>query len=333
MNVKGVFFASLVVALGTLSLLILLPFLSYVLAAVLLAFVLFPAHRRFRSEVDERISALGLVSATVLVTLLPLLVVLRSVVANLSALPGNPEAFRFLGTLETTVTEVTGVDVPLRSVVSGVPEQLVDTLTGFGLNVAGAGVHFGVGVLLLVFLVYYLLVDGAALVAWTKQVTPLPPDVQEELYAEANATTWAVLKGHVFVAVVQGVAAGLGLLATGVPNAGLWTLVMIFLGFLPVVGVPLVWGPAAVYLGVVGRPLTGVLLVLYGVTLVAVVDDYLRAYLVDRESSMHAATILVGVLGAVYAFGAMGLFLGPVVLGLFKSTVEVANRHYDVRYT
>jgi predicted PurR-regulated permease PerM len=70
--------------------------------------------------------------------------------------------------------------------------------------------------------------------------------------------------------------------------------------------------------------------VVWGMTFVAVTDDYLRALIIDRESEMHLVVIFVGVVGGTHLLGAMGLFVGPILIGLFKTCVEVVGGHYGV---
>ena len=121
-----------------------------------------------------------------------------------------------------------------------------------------------------------------------------------------------------------------GLFVLGIPNAIFWTVAMMFLAIIPIVGVAPVLGGAIIYLVAQGRFLEAVLLFVYGMTAVAVVDDYLRALVIDKESSLHSGVILLGVLGAVYFLGAIGLFVGPIILALFKATVEVFSEYYRI---
>jgi len=128
--------------------------------------------------------------------------------------------------------------------------------------------------------------------------------------------------------VIQGIVAGIGLLIVGISNVVFWTMVMVVLELFPVVGVAGVLAPAALYLALTDRLLAAGFIVVYGLTAVAVVDDYLRALVVDRESSLHSAAVIVGVFGGVYAFGVMGLFYGPVVLGLFQALIRLFSENY-----
>ncbi len=328
MKARTAFATVLVGVLAVLSLLVVRPFLDYVIGAMLLAFVLTPLQRRLAPEVGSRLSAFALVSLTVLLFVGPVGLFLQVALGDVGELPTEVSDLPTYRSVERVVERVVGVQIGARfdRLLGSFSSALAERSSGL----ASAGVHFTLGILLLFFLLYYLLKDGDTLVRWTKRVTPLPRGVQNDLYAEAEEATWAVLKGHVFVATVQGFVSGLGLVVLGIPNATFWTVVMMFLAMVPVVGVSPVLGGATIYLAVNGRLLEAALLVVYGMTVVAVTDDYLRALVIDKESSLHSGVVLLGVFGAAYFLGAIGIFVGPIVLALFKETIEVFSEYYDL---
>ncbi|UPW01592.1 AI-2E family transporter [Halorussus gelatinilyticus] len=328
MKARTAFATVLVGVLAVLSLLVIRPFLDYVLGAMLLAFVLTPLQRRLAPEVGARVSAFALVSLTILLFVGPIGLFVRVVFDGVGELPTEVSDLPTYQSVERVVERVVGVQIGARF--DQILGNFTSTLAERSSGLASAGVHFTLGVLLLLFLLYYLLKDGDVLIRWAKGVTPLPRKVQDDLYAEAEEATWAVLKGHVFVATVQGFVSGLGLIALGLPNAAFWTVVMMFLAMVPIVGVSPVLGGATIYLVVNGRLLEAALLVVYGITVVAVTDDYLRALVIDKESSLHSGVVLLGVFGAAYFLGAIGIFVGPIILALFKETVEVFNEYYDL---
>lgn len=327
LDVRTAFFGLLLAVATVLVFLVVVPFVTYLLAALLLAFLLYPLHRRLSSRVDDRLSALALVSGAVGALGAFVAVLVVTLPADASALSRGVRQGTD-GTLQRRLEESLGVDLPVEAALADAPGRVAELLVGDLSGIVSAAVDAFLGAILLVFLVYYLLVDGAELVAWVTDVMPLEEEMAADLRDEVHATTWAVLKGHVFIAVVQGIVAGFGLFVVGIPNVVFWTVVMAFLELFPVVGVAGVLGPAVLFLVLVDRLLAAGFLALYGLTAVAVVDDYLRAFVVDRESSLHSATILVGVFGGVYAFGVMGLFYGPIVLGVFQTLVRLFDENY-----
>lgn len=330
LDLRGVFAVVLVAALAYAGALLLWPFLNYLLAAALLAFVLWPVQARLAARVGPQVSAGALVVLVSLAVLVPIGLLIEAVVSGEAPTPTDLFSRAALRRAASTIERTVGVDVSVRSALGGGLDRLWGILGDQASQLLGTGLHVALGVLLLLFVLYYLLKDGPAFVRWTKYVMPLPPDVREELYARADDMTWAVLKGHVLVALVQGFVSGIGLFVTGVPAAGLLTVAMMVLAIVPIVGVSPVLGGAVIYLFLRGDALLAAFLVVYGLTVVAITDDYLRAYLIDRESTMHSAVILVGVFGGTYVIGPMGLFVGPIVLGLFKTTVEVFDAHYGL---
>ncbi|WP_134671137.1 AI-2E family transporter [Halorussus marinus] len=318
----------LVGVLAVLAVLIVRPFLNYVLGAILLAFVLTPAQRRLAPRVGPRVAALGLVTLTVIVVFGVAGALLSLGLAEVGDVPTAVSDLPAYRSVEAAAERTLGIELPSRfdRALDSLTAGIADGVSG----VASAGLHAFLGVLLALFLFYYLLKDSADLIRWTKRVTPLPHDVQSRLYDEAEDATWAVLKGHIFVAVVQGVVSGVGFLVAGIPNAAFWTIVMMVLAMVPIVGVSPVMGGATIYLLVEGRPVAAVLLVVYGMSAVAITDDYLRALVIDKETSLHSGVILLGVFGAAYFLGAIGLFVGPILLALFKATVEVFTDYYEL---
>ncbi len=118
----------------------------------------------------------------------------------------------------------------------------------------------------------------------------------------------------------------MGIALLGVPYAPVLAIILVLVSFLPTIGVWLVWGPVTVAHAVSSGPVRGVLLLGYGIAVLAVVDNYLRAILVDRRAGLHPAIVLVGAIGGVLLFGIVGVFVGPVVLATFKVCVAAVDR-------
>ncbi|SDJ54029.1 AI-2E family transporter [Natronorubrum texcoconense] len=332
MDARTAFFALLLVALGVICALLVAPLLQYVLAAGLLAFVLYPAHERLEKRLGARLSALALTAFAIVAAVVPLIyfsiVVLQTVFSflddfdELAAVEELRAAALELGIEAEVLDELESeLLAEIEGSLSGSVEIVLQELIGL-LN---ASIRMSFGLLVLVFLLYYLLVDGDRFVAWVSDIAPLEDDVRDELFDEIEVVTWAVIYSHVLVAVVEGLLGGLGFYLLGVPNVAFWTVVMIVVSFLPAVGVWLVWGPAVVYLAITADPLTAAVMLLYGIAVLSIVDNYLRAIFVDRGSGLHPAVVLVGVIGGIYLLGIMGLFLGPVLLAVFKAGLNVFN--------
>ncbi len=136
----------------------------------------------------------------------------------------------------------------------------------------------------------------------------------EPLINLAVGTLHSVVYGILGTAVVQGVIAGIGFLIAGVPGAVLLGLLTFFLSIVPM-GPPLVWVPATVWVYQNGEPGCALFMLLWGFG-VSSVDNFLKPWLISQGSTLPFILIFFGVIGGVFAFGFIGVFLGPTLLAV-----------------
>ena len=326
---------------------IVLPFIEYVLFALILAYVLYPLHVRLvgflvdNTPIDrlvEPLSALALIFGSLFAVVIPLLYVISAFLRDLQAIVRGTSSLR-TDLIEARLSEVVGVDFGVNEAFAYAGEWLFTLFFGDISGLLTVLLQVSLGLALVLFLVFYLLLDGPALVAWLGTASPLEPDVRETLIEQIDRTTWGAVIGHAVAAVVQALVAGVGLYLVGIPNVVFWTIVMVMLAFLPLIGVFLVWAPASGYLYLVGDTSAALLLALYGLTAVSFVDYYVRPLVIDRQARLNPAVILVGVFGGVYTLGFVGLFVGPILIGVLVAIVETFRVEYtestlaDVRTT
>jgi predicted PurR-regulated permease PerM len=133
-----------------------------------------------------------------------------------------------------------------------------------------------------------------------------------------NATAGTV-RGAVYgilgTAIMQGFLTAFGLAMAGVPRPVLLGTVAAFLAVLPI-GAPLIWIPGSLWLLSTGNTGHGIFLITYGIVVVSGTDHVVRPYLISRGAHIPFLLTVLGVLGGVLAFGVLGIFLGPVLLGV-----------------
>lgn len=316
-------------AFGTLSLMLVWPFVQYVLLAVLIAYLLTPVYRWIVPFLGGSVAALTLMLVSTGALILPFAMLLSFVASDAIDLAQRLSDSRIdLGRIEATILRTTGQEVDLPVVLGTAAENFASVFLGSAPDLVGAFTHTLIGIALAAFMLFFFLRDGERFVAWLFEVTPLPDRVLSDLSTRIDDLMWAVLVGHVLVSAIQGTLAGIGFAVTGVPNAAFWTAVMVLLALLPVLGAFLVWGPAALYLVLAGDTVAGGALFVYGAVVVSFSDNYLRPILVDRRARLNPATIMLGVVGGLYLLGIMGLFFGPVIIGAFKVAIETFDEHY-----
>ena len=130
----------------------------------------------------------------------------------------------------------------------------------------------------------------------------------------AGQTIRGVALGVVVTAVAQSVVGGIGLLLASVPQVALLTALMLML-CVAQIGPGLVLLPVTIWLFASGEILSGVILALFSAVALTM-DNFLRPMLIRRGANLPLAIILVGVIGGLISLGLVGLFIGPVILGV-----------------
>jgi len=319
---------ALAVVAGVLAFFVAVPYLQYVLLGVVLAYILAPAQRRLEAHVGSMVAALVLVIVAILAILLPLAYVLAIALREaLEVANAVQEGNLGIEAIESWIAE-TGYAVDLVDLYGAYEEPIGTGIQGLATSamefVSGVPAIL-IGLTVTLFVLFALLRDGDRLIAWSYTVVPFEDRVQRELYENLDQLMWASVVGNVVVAGIQAVLLGAGLAVLGVPAVVFLTVATFVLALLPLVGAFGVWIPVALYLLVVGEPITAAILVAYG-SLVSASDTYLRPALIGRTSAFNSAIVVVGIFGGLVVFGAVGLFIGPVVLGGAKLTLDVVAR-------
>jgi predicted PurR-regulated permease PerM len=149
----------------------------------------------------------------------------------------------------------------------------------------------------------------------------------ESVVRLAGQAIRAVALGVVVTAVVQTALAGLGLWVAGVPFAGILTAVILLL-CIAQVGPFLVLVPAVLWLYWSGDAVWGTVLLVWSIA-VGPLDNFLRPVLIRMGADLPMLLILSGVIGGLFAFGIIGLFVGPVVLAVTYTLLQLWVREGD----
>jgi len=293
------------------------PYLQYVLFAGVFAYVLYPVQKRLEEHVEPMTAAISLTVVAVLTVLLPLAYVgVLTIRQGTALLRAFERGTINIGAVERQLAEI-GIDVDIQVLYDtyrGPITGAVETVAFGTLDVVRGLPNLFVGLTILVFVLFALLRDGPAVVAWTRDVTPIRAGLHAEFLQKVDKLMWASIVGNVAVALIQALMLGAALLLLGTSNVIFYTFATFVLSLLPLVGAFIVWLPISLYLFALGRTTSAVFLFVYG-SIVSVSDFYLRPAVIGKSGALNSAVVVV--------FGFVGLFLGPVVLGAAKLALDV----------
>ena len=328
-------------------LMVLAPFFSVILLAVVAAGLIDPFYRRLVIALNGHRKMAGVVICLILlvVLLVPLFVIAQEV---------SREA---LGIYELSTTQLT--EGRLRSLLEERQGQIEDAnqlmkplgfemttdrvydlvatsgvrIGGFfykqGVSLAKHLLRFVFGFIFWVLILYYLLVDGRRFSGWFEDSLPLPADEQRLVAHRFMDMASSLVIGNGVAAVIQGVLGGLVFSILGLHGAVLWGVVMAILAFIPVVGISLVFVPFSLILLLAGETSLAVWLFVPLALVATVVEYWLKPLLVGRRAQMHTLLVFLSLIGGAMVFGAVGLLLGPLMMTAFLTLAGIYRERYS----
>ena len=181
---------------------------------------------------------------------------------------------------------------------------------------------------LMLIVAFYLFIDGRRAADRLLSLSPMPTSLNNQIKDEVLNTMRATLTGTVVLSLLQGILGGIGFWVFGVPNSPFWGTVMVFASVVPIFGTAVVWVPGGIFLLLTGMTGAGVGVMVWCLVSALVCDNLIRPKLLGNVTHLHPLMIFFAVLGGLLLFGVVGLVLGPMVLALMLSLLEVYRLHF-----
>lgn len=202
-------------------------------------------------------------------------------------------------------------------------QNLVDIVSR-NLGPLVSGTLFAIfGVFLVILSLFFFLKEGGQFIRLITKISPLDDEYDREILGKMSGTVNSVLRGTLFIALIQGFLVGMGLFIFGVPNAALWGTLGAISALVPGVGTAVVILPSVLYLSLIGSNTAALGLLLWGALLVGLIDNLLAPILYSKAVEVHPLFILFSVLGGLSFFGPMGFLFGPVILSAFLALLHI----------
>ncbi|MGD9943218.1 MAG: AI-2E family transporter [Burkholderiaceae bacterium] len=318
---------------------VLWPFYGAVFWGVVLAILFAPLHRRLlrRMPRHHNLAALATLGVCLLIVILPLTLITLSLIQEATQvyqrlkegqLNFNDYFQQILGILPQWALNLLGrfgLDdlAGLQQRLSEIAARGSQFIAAQALQIGQNTFEFLINFAIMLYLLFFLLRDGAALAARIKRAIPLAGDHKQNLFTKFTTVIRATVKGNIAVAATQGALGGIIFMLLGIQGAVLWSVVMAFLSLLPAVGAGLIWLPVALYFLATGAVWQGLTLIAYGVLVIGLVDNLLRPLLVGKDTKMPDYLVLISTLGGMALFGLNGFVIGPAIAALFVAAWDL----------
>jgi predicted PurR-regulated permease PerM len=229
---------------------------------------------------------------------------------DLSSVPWLEDALGWLGD-NTSISLV-----ELQGWMTEGLQRLLQVLMKSGGSVVMSALGTAVSFVVMLFVLFFVLRDGPALARQVVRMLPIEQRRRTLLWQHLSDVTRAVFLGIGLTALAQGVLLGVGFRIAGLPSPLVFGVLGVILALIPMIGPALLWVPAAIWLAIQGHHGYAIFLALWGAVVVSLVDNLLRPLLISGRAEVPTLAVFVGVMGGLAAFGFIGLFVGPIVLGL-----------------
>ena len=332
----------LVVGISLLFLAMIRPFLLPLLLAGVFSGMSYPLFRFLTDKLGDRarLAAVLTLLAVLFVVIVPLSLFLGIVVSQALTVSETVSPWIEAQIRSPEILDALLAQVPQLEWLRPYQDQLVTKAGELAAGVGGFLVSslasatrgtasFLLDLFVMLYAMFFFLISGPTLLARMLYYLPLPPGDEARMMDKFVSVTRATLKGSLVIGVVQGSLAGLGFMVAGIPSAAFWGTVMAVLSIIPAIGSGLVWVPAVIYLFATGDAGTALLLGIWCLAIVGTVDNFMRPWLIGKDTKMPDLLILLGTLGGLILFGATGFIIGPIVAALFVTAWDIYGRVFQ----
>lgn len=309
-------------------------FILPAITAALLAFLCYPIYNWLRKKTNMKsISAVLVIIGLFIVILVPLSFLMRQLIfeaisfyAVLRTISPTTVATSLEGLLNAIgiTVEPEFLTSQINQILSGVTASVFRTIQFVSAGVASALLQ----VIFTFIFMYFFLLHGKKIYRYLDLFLPFSDAGKKQLQTTLQGDIRALFLGQGLIAIIQGIAGGLGFWIFGVPNPVFWGVIMAFLSVIPPFGTALVWFPVTLFLVFQETYWLAIGFFLWSLFITSNIDNILRPYIVGQMTKISFLTVLLGVLIGIRAFGLIGVVLGPLLISIFLVLSKIYYAEY-----
>jgi predicted PurR-regulated permease PerM len=189
---------------------------------------------------------------------------------------------------------------------------------------------FLVGMVFMIFCLFFFYLDGAYLSRIVLHIIPIRKEYITALVGKFKEITRNLFLGYIMVGLVQAVLAYIVFMIFQVRGSLVFAGLVLICSFIPMFGAGLVWFPLGMVRILGGNLAGGIAFLVVSGFFISTLDNFLRPLFLQRRIQLHPLFIFVSILGGVTAFGFNGLILGPMLVILFLTVLDLFLTEHDI---
>ncbi len=266
------------------------------------------------------IAAVIIIITSFLIIVLPFLGIGTMLTNKVVSLVKNPE---WIKNIVHTVNEFAGDKLGQPDLLQEQLEKSASYLGGLLTSLLSGAAGLFLDITVMYFMLYFMFVNFRGFERGLLRYSPFRVENAVRFGSELRNITYSNVIGQTFIALVQGASLSLGFWIFGFNDALFWGVICAILAFIPLLGPPLIFVPAAIIAFTQGDNLAAIGLLIYGFVVVINIDNVLRLVIAKKVGDIHPIITVVGVIIGIPLFGVMGLVYGPLLLSYFLITVRI----------
>ncbi len=312
----------IIIALGCLILYSLQGIFGSILSTLVLYTILRPGYVYLVDVklMSRSLAAILLLFISVVVLILPFYALSSMVIEKIAELQHNPAylkdiLFKLKHLMPMGGSSQNLVEEGLKKAGTWATELFPSIITG-AFNII-------LGLMLMYFLLYFMLVQMEAFERALIKYAPFREQNVQRFAEEMRNTTYANVLGQGFIALVQGSLLGISFYVLGYTDPVFWGVITTFISFVPVLGPPVVFVPAALLQIANGNSFAGWAMLIFGFVVIINIDNVLRFMIAKRVGNIHPIITVIGVVIGIPLFGILGLVFGPLLISWFILLIKI----------
>ena len=338
-NVKMALALLIIVVLTAVIVYAMLPYLNYFFGAFILYIIFEPLYHLLirRTPLNRQIASVVVIIISIFVVLVPLYFLLNIIIGEIQQLLLNQASI--IASIQSGGQSLNvyllKLDIPIEDLQSTLQQKLMDIgsqtfnyTSKFILGSIQSLSEQAIGLFIMYFLLYYLLTEEKSdFVRKVYAAVPFNAENTVTLVEEFRRIVRTTLISTGAIALFQGAILTITFLIFNIRGAFLWGALGAIFSFLPVLGVPLIWIPAAIIQLLLKNYTAGIAIIAVGIVL-SVIDNFLRPVIQNKVGELHPLLSLLGIVIGVPLFGLIGIVIGPLLLSYFILTVKMFSKEY-----
>jgi predicted PurR-regulated permease PerM len=302
------------------------PFWIVLILGASFSIMLYPIYEWLNKKLSANwLSSILTLFFFIIVLCIPLFCV-GSIVFNQSqdlyhSVVNNGNIFPFINSMGDKINQIlpNGISFDINEKISSFISFLTNNIT----NIFSATVSALFSFVLLLLSIFYFLKDGKGWRGTILRLSPLSDTDDEKIIKKLLQTINGVMKGTLFIALIQGILMAVGLTLFGVQHAAIWGVVAAITSLIPSVGTAMVSVPAIIFLFATDRIIPAIGLAIWATIIVGTIDNFLTPYVIGRGINIPPFLILFSVLGGIALLGPIGILIGPLTVSLLYTLTEI----------